>query len=45
MIHPSRTLSEPVQVVKNFGLETGGQNKERRKEFGNKVSMKIEKND
>jgi hypothetical protein len=24
MIHPFRTLSEPVQVVKNFGVETGG---------------------
>jgi len=24
MIPPSRTLSEPVQVVKNFGVETGG---------------------
>jgi len=24
MIHPFRTLAEPVQVVKNFGVETGG---------------------
>jgi hypothetical protein len=24
MIHPFRTLSEPVVGVKNFGVETGG---------------------
>jgi uncharacterized C2H2 Zn-finger protein len=38
-------ILDDVILENRHWTKTGGQNMERRKEFGNKMSMKIEKND